>query len=149
LDFARALLGEAFVDELDDVLRGGAGEKNFGDADFLQGRNIRFRNNTAEDYGHIVHALVAQQAHELRAKRVVRARENGEADDVDVFLHRGGGNHLRCLPQTGVDHFHAGIAQRPRNDLSAAVVPIQSWLCNQNSYFFLWHEGDQVMAISS
>jgi hypothetical protein len=133
------LMREAFVDEINDILRGGAGEKDFRYAGFLQGRDVRFRDDAAEDYGHIVHAFVVEQTHELRAKRVVRAGENGEADDIDVFLHGGGGNHLRRLPQAGVDHFHTGIAQSARNDLSAAVVSIEPRLRNQNPYLLLSH----------
>ena len=79
------------------------------------------------------------KVHELRADGVVRAGEDREADDVDVFLDGGGGDHLGRLAQAGVDHFHAGVAQRARDDLGAAVVAVQAGLGNQHSNFFLRH----------
>ena len=68
--------------------------------------------------------------------RVVRAGKNRQADDVDVFLHRGGGNHLRGLPQAGINHFHPGIAQRAGNDFGAAVMAIESGLGDQHANSF-------------
>ncbi len=67
------------------------------------------------------------------------AGEDGEADDVDVFLHGGGGDHLRGLAKAGVDHFHAGVAQRAGDYFRAAVVAIQSRLCDQHSDFLFRH----------
>src|SRR6266478_6112595 len=90
----------------------------------------------SEEHGDVVHALFVQQAHELRAKRVVRAGKDRKPDDVDVFLHGRRGNHLRGLAQTGIDHFHTRIAQCSRNDLGAAVMPVQPRLRNQNPYLF-------------
>ena len=48
----------AFVDERDDILRGGPRKENLGDAGFFQGRDVRFRDDAAEDHGHVVHAFV-------------------------------------------------------------------------------------------
>src|SRR5216684_9182586 len=61
------LVEDALVDEFDDVLRGRPREKNLSDAGFLQSGNVRFGDDAAEDHGHVVHAFVVQQAHELRA----------------------------------------------------------------------------------
>ena len=80
-----------------------------------------------------------QQLHQARAQRVVRAGKNREADDVHVFLHRRRSDHLRRLAQPGVDHFHAGVAQRARDDLCAAVVAVEAGLGNQHAYLFLLH----------
>ena len=41
------LVNDAFVDEIDDVLRGRAGEKHFSDAFLLQSRDVSFGNNAA------------------------------------------------------------------------------------------------------
>ena len=70
----------------------------------------------------------------------MRAAEDGEADGVDVLLDGRGDDLLRRLAQAGVDDFHAGVAQRARNDLRAAVVAIQPRFGNQYSYFLLGHE---------
>ena len=40
---------------------------------------------------------------------------------------------LGRLAEAGVDHFHAGIAQRARDDLGAAVVPVEPRLGNDDA----------------
>ena len=49
------------VDEGHDVLRGGAGEKNFGDAGFFQGGDVGFGNDAAEKHRDVVHALFVEK----------------------------------------------------------------------------------------
>ena len=63
----------------------------------------------------------------------MRAAEDRQADDVDVLLHRGRGDHLRRLVQAGVDDLHAGVAQRGGDDLGAAVVAVEAGLGDQNA----------------
>src|ERR1700730_2520693 len=99
----------ALVDEFNDVLGGGAGEEDFGDAGFFQGGDVGPGNDAADQNGDVVHAFFVEEFHELRAEGVVGAGENGEADDVDVFLDGGGGDHLGRLAQAGVDYFHPCI----------------------------------------
>ena len=70
----------------------------------------------------------AQQLEHARKERHVRAAQDREADDVDVFLHRGGRDHLRRLVQPGVDDLHAGVAERGGDDLRAAVVAVEAGL---------------------
>ena len=120
----------AFVDEIDDVLGGGAGEKDFGDACFLEWRYVGFGDDAADEDGDVVHAFVAKQIHQLGANGVVRAGEDGEADDVNVLLNGGRSDHFRGLTQARVDNFHAGIAEGAGDDFSAAVVSIQPRLCD-------------------
>ena len=54
-------------------------------------------------------------------------------DRVHIFLHSGFGDHLGCLAQAGIDHFHAGVAQRARDDFGAAVVTVQAGFCNEDT----------------
>jgi hypothetical protein len=75
----------------------------------------------------------------------VRTREDREADDVDVFLHGRGGDLLRRLAQARVDDFHAGIAQRARDDLGAAVVPVEARFGHENADRTLAHAGDSTV----
>src|SRR5262249_44042306 len=82
------------VNELDNVLRGSGWEKDLGDAGLLEGGNVGFGNDASDEDGDVVHAFFVKQFHKLGADGVVRAGEDGEADDVDVFLYGGGGNHL-------------------------------------------------------
>src|ERR1700722_10143571 len=102
--------GEAFVDEFDYVLGGGAGEEDFGDAGFFHGGDVGFGDDAAYQDDYVVHAFGFEEGHQLGADGVVGAGEDGEADDVNVFLDGGGGDHLGGLAQAGVDDFHACIA---------------------------------------
>jgi hypothetical protein len=124
----KGLTRNAFVDEVDDVLGGCTGQEDFSDARFFERRNVRFGNDATEQHGDVVHAFFAEQIHQLRADGVVRAGENGQADDVDVFLNGGGGDHFRRLAQAGVNDLHARVAEGARNDFSPAVVAIQPGL---------------------
>jgi len=133
-------MGDALVNEVDDVLRRGAGEENFSDAGFFQRGDIGFGNNAADENGDVLHAFVMEQSHELGAEGVVCSGENGEADHVNVFLDGGGGDHLRGLAEAGVDDFHAGIAEGAGDDFGAAVVAIEAGLGDQDSDFLFWHE---------
>src|SRR5580692_11370438 len=134
-------LSVAPVDEFDDVLGGGTGKENFGDAGFFQGGDVGARNDAANEDGDVVHAFFVEELHELRAEGVVGAGEDGETDDVDVFLDGGGGDHLRGLAQAGVDHFHASVAQGTGDDFRTTVMAIQPRFRNQNSNFLLKHKG--------
>ncbi len=119
-----------FADEVDDVLRGRAGEENFSDTGFLEGGNVCFGDDAADEDGDIGHAFVAEEIHELRADGVVGAREDGEADDVDVFLDGGRGDHFGGLTEARVDDFHAGVAEGAGDDFGAAIVSVQAGLGN-------------------
>ena len=119
---------DALVDEFDDVLGGSSGEEDFGDAGLLQGGNVGGGDDAADEDGDVGHAFVVEEFHELRADGIVRAGENGEADDVDVFLDGGGGDHLGGLAKAGVDDFHAGVAKGAGDDFGAAVVAVEAGL---------------------
>ena len=69
-----------------------------------------------------------EQLFDARKERHVRAAQDREPDDVDVFLNGGGRDHLRRLVQAGVDDFHAGIAKRGGDDLGATVVAVEAGL---------------------
>ncbi len=58
-------LGErdAFVDEVDDGLRGSSGEKNFGDAGLFQGGDVGFGDDAADEDGDVVHAFFVEKFH--------------------------------------------------------------------------------------
>src|SRR5882762_5862013 len=133
------VLSDAFVDEVHDVLCGSAGEEDFGDAGLLQGRDVGFGDDAADEDGDVVHAFVVEEFHELWADGVVRAGKDGEADDVDVFLDSGRGDHFGSLAQAGVNDFHAGVAEGAGDYFCAAVVAVQPRLGDQHSDFFLWH----------
>src|SRR5258707_723148 len=127
------VLSDALVDELHDVLGGGAGKEDFGDAGLLEGGDVGFGDDAADEDGDVVHAFVVEEFHELGADGVVGSGEDGEADDVDVFLDGGGGDHLGGLAQAGVDDLHAGVAQGASDYFCAAIVAIKARLSNQHA----------------
>jgi hypothetical protein len=132
--------GDAFVDELHDVLRGSAGEEDFRDAGFFQGGDVGFGDDAANEDGDVSHAFVVEEFHELGTDGVMRAGEDGEADDVDIFLDGGGGDHLGRLTQAGVDDFHAGVTQGAGDDFCAPVVAIEPRLGDQHANLLLCHK---------
>ena len=54
---------EALVDEFDDVLGGGAGEEDFGDARFFHGGDVGFGNDAADQDDYVVHAFGFEEGH--------------------------------------------------------------------------------------
>ena len=62
------------------------------------------------------------------AKSHMRTGQDAQPDRVDILLQRRFGDHLRRLMQAGVDDFDARVAQGTRNDLGAAIVPVQPGL---------------------
>jgi hypothetical protein len=62
----------------------------------------------------------------------VRTRQDGEADECDVLLQRDRDNVLDALPDTGIDDLEPSVAQRPGDDLRAAVMSVKARLGHQN-----------------
>ena len=127
------------MDEVDDVLGGGSGEKDFGDAGLFQGGDVSFGDDAADQDGDVGHSFVVEEFHQLGADGVVRTGEDGEANNVDVFLNCGGGDHLRSLAQACVDDFHARVAEGARDYFCAAIMAVKTRLGNQHADFLLHH----------
>ena len=113
--------------KLDDVFGRSAGKKYFRDALFFQLRNIFLWNDAADEDEAVVHSFFAQQLDDARAESVVSAAQDRHTDGVHVFLERGGRDHLGRLAQTGVDDFHAGVAEGGGDDLRTAIMPVETW----------------------
>ena len=131
--------GNALADEVYNGLGRGPRKKNFGDAYFLEVGNVGFGDDAADQDGDVGHALGMQEFHQAGAERVVRAGKNREADDVNVFLHGGRGDHFGRLAQARVDHFHTGVAERAGDHFGAAVVAVEARLGDQDAYLLLRH----------
>src|SRR5204863_2297 len=73
----------------------------------------RYRASARYDAEHdeyVCGSALFQQGSHAWHDGVVRSGQNAEADAVHIFLDSGVHDHLRRLAQSGVDHFHAGIA---------------------------------------
>ena len=60
------------------------------------------------------------------------ARQDRQADDVDVLLEGRGRDHLRRLAEARVDDLEALVAQAAGEDLRAAVVAVEAGLGDQD-----------------
>src|SRR5439155_9928952 len=68
-----------------------------------------------------------------RHERHVRAGQDRDADGVRVLLDRSLDDLLRRLVEACVDHLHARVAKRARDDLRTAVVPVETRLGDDDS----------------
>src|SRR5207302_8638837 len=103
------------------------------DAHFRECGPVRFRDDAASEEKDVVEALLLHQLADAREDVVVRAREQREANGVGVLLQRCLDDLFRCLMHTGVNDFHPGIAQRPCHDFRAAIVPVETGLCDDDA----------------
>ena len=106
----------------------GPGREDLRDAHPLQLRDIGVRDDAAAEHHHVVGATLAEQVDGTAEQRHVRAGQHGQSDRVGVLLDGGLHDLLGRLVQPGVDDFHAGVAQRPRDHLGAPVVAVQARL---------------------
>ena len=123
------------VDEVDDLLHRRAGQEDARDADRVQLRHVDVRDDAADHDQHVVSPFSRSSSIDPRADVHVRAGQDGQADHIRVLLQRRGDDLLRRLAQAGVDHLHAGVAQRPGDDLGAAVVAVEARLGDDDSDF--------------
>ena len=125
----------------DDVVGARARREDLCDAELLELGDVVFRNDPAAEHRYVAAALLLQLGEDLREQRHVRAREDRQPDGVDVLLHGRLGDHLGRLVKPGVDDLEARVAQRTRDDLRAAVVPVEPGLGDQHSQLVL---GDTI-----
>ena len=123
-----------FADEGDRGVERGAGAKDGGDALLLEECDILLaewcrRTTTSMSLAPFSLSSVGHAGHD----GVVRAGENAQTDAVDIFLQGCIDDHLRRLPEAGVDDLHAGVAQRPGDHLGAAVVAVQARLGDEDT----------------
>src|SRR5881628_515106 len=115
-----------FFDVSDQLRRGRPGPEQLADPLFLEGVHVLRRNNPAAHHEDVVAPGLVQQLPHAWKQREVRAREDGEAHDIHVLLHRRLGDHLRRLVQAGIDHLHAGVPLRrghQRRNRNSAASP--------------------------
>ena len=67
-----------------------------------------------------------------RAARWRCAPERMDRPITPVFLERGVDDHFWRLAESGIDHLHASIAQRPGDYLGAAIMSVEAGFCHQH-----------------
>src|SRR5207248_7724058 len=120
------LCRDAGPEERDDVAGRSTGREDLRDAELLELGDVGSRDRPAYDHQHLAGAALAQQLDDPWHERHVRAGEDRDPDGVGILLDRGLDDLLRRLVEPGVDHLHAGVAQRPRDHLGATVVPVET-----------------------
>jgi len=64
----------------------------------------------------------------------VGSRQDAHRDDVDVLLDRGRDYLLGRLAESRVDDLHAGVPERARYDLGAAIMAVEARLRDEYPY---------------
>src|SRR5580704_3347050 len=118
---------------LHDILGRSARRKDLLDPKCLELARILVGDDAAAEDRNVARAALGQQANDLRKQRHVSARQNAQADRIDVLLHRRLRDHLGRLMQSRIDHFEAAVAQCARDDLRAAIVTVEARLRHQNA----------------
>ena len=104
------------------------GVKTLRDAQLLELGDVGVGDDAAAEDDDVARVALGEQLDDPREQRHVRAGEDRQPDGVGVLLDRRLDDLLRRLVQAGVDDLHAGVAQRPGDDLGAAVVPVEARL---------------------
>src|ERR1700693_3499446 len=73
----------------------GSGLENSRDAQLFQLGSVLVRNYTSDGHQDVLHAFLSQQFHHSWNDRIVRAGEDGQSDNLDIFLQGGVYDHLR------------------------------------------------------
>jgi hypothetical protein len=127
------------TNEFYDLVHGRTGLENRAHTRPLQAIHILVGDDAAHEHQHVIYLVLLEEVHNARHYGIVRPGKNRQPDHVHIFLQRRVHNHFGSLAQTGVDDFHAGIAQSARNHLGAAIVTIKAGLGDQHADFLLSH----------
>src|SRR5262245_66466478 len=95
--------------------------------------DILLRNDSSAKDCNIPRLFFPEEPEHLAEQSHMGGGMDGKTDSVHVFLKRRGGDLFRSVVDAEIDHLHAGIPQRPSDDLNSAVVTVETNLGNQNS----------------
>ena len=128
------------VDPGDDRFQLRPGHEDRLQACIIHQLEVLFGDDPAADDHDVVGALVLEKLRDGRIKIAVGARQAAQAQQVHVFLYRRRHDLLGCLVTARVNHFVTGIAETAGQNPGAAVVPVETRLCNHNTQFSLSHD---------
>ena len=111
----------------------GARPKDRRYANSLERLDVVLRNSAAENDEYVHGLVLFEECENARHNHIVCSRKNTEADTIDVLLDGSMDDHLRSLPQAGVDDLHAGIAQGTSDNFRAAVMAIKAGLGHEDT----------------
>ena len=99
----------------------------------LERRDVLVGHDAAADEQDVAGAGFLEEGDDARKDRHVRARQEADAEHVDVLVDRRAHHLLGSLVQPRVDHVHAGVAQTAGDDLHAAVVSVEAHLGDEHA----------------
>src|SRR5262249_36248109 len=99
----------------------------------FESRKIVVRYDPPTEHHDVFGVLFFKQLQHTPEKCVVRAGVDTQADRIHILLNRHADDLLRCLMETGIDHFHPGVTQRARNQFDAPVMPVEPYFADQNT----------------
>ncbi len=102
------------------------------DPTIVQGCDVVIRNDAAPKEDDIAGTAGAKQLGDAWKEIAVRAGQQRNPDGVDVLLHRGFNDGLGRLMNAEINDLHPSVAERPRDDLRSAVVPVET--CFRDEY---------------
>src|SRR5450759_1806040 len=100
-------------------------KEDLGNSGRMQLRDVLLRNDPTRQNSDIACTALVEHRSQLGQQYAMRARENADADPIDVFLDGVGNYVLLGPPQSAVDHFHSGIEQSARDDAGTDVMPVE------------------------
>src|SRR5688500_7163483 len=134
--------GEPVLDVVHQLRRWSARAEQAANTLLLEALHVFLRDYAPACDQDVIPALVFHELRDARNQRHVRAAQNGKADDVGVFLDGCGSDHLRRLMQAGVNDLHPGVPERGGDYFRASIVPVQSGLGDDDSYWS--HTGSKL-----
>ena len=108
-----------------------------------QRRHVVVGDDPAHGHEHVVHPALGEELGHPRHERHVGARQDRQADDVDVLLERGRGDHLGRLSQARVDDLEPLVTQAPGEDLGTAIMAVEPGLRDQHLERSVGHGADR------
>src|SRR5688500_12429938 len=130
----------ALLERAHDVGERRAHRKDARHAEGQERLDVPRRDDAAHDHAHVGGTAGAETVEHTARKRQVRARKDGETDDVDVFLDGLGDDLVRRPLEPRVDDLHAGVAQGLDDHFCAAVVAVEPGLGDENLHWSGWRE---------
>ena len=112
--------------KLNDLFEGRARRKDLLHAHLLETANVLLRNDSAAKNRDVACLVFFEEPDHLAEQSHMGGGVDGKTDGVHVFLKRRAGDLFRRVVNAEIDHLDAGVAQRPRDDLDAPVVAVET-----------------------
>src|SRR5215471_3393869 len=118
---------------VDDVFGRYSWLEHFAHSKLLEFGNVLIGNDSTNQNEYVIEFFLLHELHDPGTERHVSSGQDRKPNHVHVLLQRSAHHLLRCLSQSGVDHFEACVTKSSRNDFCAAIVSVETRLCNEHA----------------